>query len=559
MRDRVKRWALLLLLPIMGVAIGGLGVVAPASAASVANQYLAYNTGITGGEPSIGYDAARNAALYGEVNVSRLTWDDSKPGSPMKAVDITPLGITSLDPITIVDPYTNRTFTSQLLAACSELYYSDDAGANFTPSVLGCGVGAVEDHQTVGAGPFHSPFPTGLLYPDAVYYCAQNGYSESCGVSLNGGITFGAAVPITNTPLFNDLNDTNLTFRAEGGACSGLTGHLKVGPDGTAYVPINGCGGTFSVNNLTNQEYVGGQPSLAISEDSGTTWPTIRRVIKPGVDNVNESDPSLGIAKADGTLYFGWQNGTNPSDIKNGDETQAKISVSHDKGLTWTTPVDVSSPLGLHNVQFPEVVAGDPDRAAFAFLGTKGVGDDQVNAYPNPGQPRDWHVYISTTYDGGKTYTTVDATPNKPVQRGCISLQGIAPGSPRMDTCLQRNLLDFNDITVDGTGRVIVAYGDGCTGKCATDPKAASSGSVDMAMRQACGRGLYAKYDPGFTANCPLLTAGGPGDLPNTTPATSTAGPAATAAYAVTAALGTAAALGFGVFIVSRRRRREAA
>jgi hypothetical protein len=552
-RDWVQRRALLLLLGALGVSIGGLGVVAPASAASVANQYIAYQTGITGGEPSIGYDVARNAAIYGQVNVSRLTWDDTKPGSPMTAVDITPPGITSLDPITIVDPYTNRTFTSQLLGACSDLYYSDNAGASFTHSVLGCAVGAVEDHQTVGAGPVHAPLP-GILYPDAVYYCAQNGYSESCGVSLNGGATFGAAVPITNTPGFNDLNDSNLTFKAEGGACSGLTGHLKVGPDGTAYVPINGCGGTFSFNNLTNQEYVGGQPSLAVSEDNGTTWPTIRRVIKPGVDNQNESDPSLGIAKADGTLYFGWQNGHNPSDIKNGDESQAMISVSHDRGLTWTTPVDVSTPLGLHNVQFPEVVAGDPDRAAFAFLGTKGTGDDQVNAYPNPGQPRDWHLYISTTYDGGKTYTTVDTTPNKPVQRGCIDLQGIAPGSPRTDTCTQRNLLDFNDITVDGTGRVIAAYGDGCTGKCATDPKAASSGSVDMAMRQACGRGLYAKFDPGFTANCPLVTAAGPGDLPNTLPPTAAGGP-----YVGLAALGISTALGAAAFIVSRRRRRAAA
>ena len=504
------------------VGVVALGAVAPrVMAADVVNQYLLYNTGITGGEPSIGYDVARNVAIYGQTKIARLAWDESAPGFPMSATDITPPATTSLDPITIVDPYTNRTFTSQLLGVCSDLYASDNAGASYTHAVLGCGVGTVEDHQTVGAGPFHAPLPDGILYRDAVYYCAQNGYSEACATSLDGGLTFLVGPsPISNHFPSTDQNDPDPTIRAEGGACSGLTGHLRVGPDGTAYVPINGCGGTVSLQNLTNQEFVGGQPSLAITENSGVTWPTIRRVEHPGVSNPNESDPSVGIAK-DGTLYFGWENGVNPSDFKNGDETQAMISVSHDQGQTWTVPVDVGAPLGIHNVQFPEVIAGDPDRAAFAFVGTPGVGDDQVNAFPNPGQPRDWHVYIATTYDGGGTWTTVDATPDKPVQRGCIDLQGIAPGSARTDTCKQRNLLDFNDITVDGLGRVLVAYGDGCTeDACVNDPNGPSSGSVDMVARQSCGRGLYAASDAVFnTGSCPAAASSGgtpDQDLPNT-------------------------------------------
>jgi hypothetical protein len=490
-------WAL----GVAGVLLAG--ALAPAvHAADVTNSYNVYWSGIKGGEPSIGYDKTRNVAIYGQTDVARLAWDDTQPGHPMTTTDITPPFIDSLDPITTVDPYNDRLYTSQLLGACSNLYISDDAGASYTHSTLGCGVGAVLDHQTVGSGPFHTPVPP-ILYPNAVYYCAQNGYSESCGVSLDGGGTFGPAIPISNAPGLTDLNDSNLTFKLQGGACGGLTGHLKVGPEGTAYVPINGCGGTLSLNNLTNQEYVGGQPSLSVSEDSGVTWPDIRRVEYPGVSNPNESDPSLGIA-VDGTLYFGWENGVNPSDFKNGDETQAMISISHDRGLTWTPPVDVSSPLGLHNVQFPEVIAGDADRAAFAFLGTRGIGDDQANAYPNPGEPRDWYLYISTTYDGGQTWTTVNATPDKPVQRGCIDLQGIAPGSPREDVCSQRNLLDFNDMTVDPMGRVLVAYGDGCTeDECVLDPNGPSSGSVDNVARQTCGRGLYAAHDAEFNdATC---------------------------------------------------------
>src|SRR2546429_3262706 len=57
-------------------------------------------------------------------------------------------------------------------------------------------------------------------------------------------------------------------------------------------------------------------------------------------------------------------------------------------------------------------------------------GDDQSDTFTGV-----WHLYVAATYDGGATWNTVDATPNDPVQRGCIWLSG---GS---NPC--RNLLDF--------------------------------------------------------------------------------------------------------------------
>src|SRR5205823_5537895 len=180
------------------------------------------------------------------------------------------------------------------------------------------------------------------------------------------------------------------------------------------------------------------------------------------------------------------------------------VPVSQDHGTTWSAPSDVSSRMGFHNVQFPEVIAGDYYRAAFAFLGTSTIGDDQTNAFTNMVPKPYWHLYISTTYDGGATWTTVDATPNKPVQRGCIDLQGTTiPPSGRQDACntSQRNLLDFNDITVDGNGQVLVAYTDGCTGPCVTDPTHNHPTDDDMVMRQTGGLGLFG----------PAVAAGGPG------------------------------------------------
>src|SRR4029077_12754161 len=105
-----------------------------------------------------------------------------------------------------------------------------------------------------------------------------------------------------------------------------------------------------------------------------------------------------------------------------------------------------------------------------------------------------WHLYIAFTYDTGRTWTTVDATPSDPVQRGCIWNGG---GS---NPC--RNLLDFNDITVAKTGRVLIGYADGFTGTWLTDTTqnaslgpASAQDALATIARQVGGRGLFAAFD----------------------------------------------------------------
>ena len=484
--------------------------------ADIGNTYTNYLVGISGGEPSIGYDNIRNAAMYGSgTAVKRLTWNDATAPPTMNA----PAGnkpqtaVATLDAITIVDPFTSRSFNSQLLGACSATSFSDDAGQTWTPS-QGCGTNTFLDHQTLGAGPFHAPVPgpPAPAYPGVVYYCAQNSFNGNCAASYDGGVTFNAGVPAYNGPS-NALSDPDNTIKAEGGACSALHGHLRVGPDGTAYLMNMGCGGHPTAQNLTNYEYYGGTPALSISTDNGLSW-SVHRLpavqVPDGLggsnllDSPDESDPNLGISKG-GVLYYGWENGTNPNDFSNGDKTQAMVGVSHDHGLTWTNITDISTRYGINNIQFPEAIAGDDDRAAVAFLGTSTIGDDQTNNnFPtgcsaagtcfNP--PAQWYLYIATTYDGGQTWDTVNATPNDPVQHGCIDLQGTAVGTSRTDVCSRRNLLDFNDITIDPVGRHLVAYADGCTGACMTTTNSSAASGVDYVLRQSSGRFLYAASDP---------------------------------------------------------------
>ena len=132
---------------------------------------------------------------------------------------------------------------------------------------------------------------------------------------------------------------------------------------------------------------------------------------------------------------------------------------------------DAGTPFGVQNAEFAEVIAGDDNRAAYAFLGTPTAGDTRSADFPGI-----WHLYVAFTYNGGATWTTADATPADPVQRGCIWNQG---GS---NPC--RNLLDFNDITVDKFGRVLVGYADGCTGSCVNDPSQNASSSSGPASAQ---------------------------------------------------------------------------
>jgi hypothetical protein len=551
-----------LLAPLALVACGLTFLPAHADGTNAA-AYTVYKVGFSGGEPSVGYDNVHNAAIYGAgLSMEKLTWDDSTdpPTYTNAAVPKPPSDVTTLDAITTVDPSTGRLFNSQLAGLCSLMSYSDDDGATWTQS-QGCGENTLLDHQSVGVGPFHAPLDANPASNVAVYYCAQNGFNGACAVSLDGGRTFGPGRYAYNTPA-NAIDDPSQTIEVEGGACSALHGHLKVGPDGTAYLPVKGCGGTPSIENGTNTEYVGGRPALSISPDNGVTW-TVHVV--PGgkvdngltgsahdtnvVSNPDESDSSVSIsrpttAKPAGTVYYAWEDGLNPSDIKNTDTRQAMVA-TYDPGTdTWGKPVDISSAMvdphtgqPLQNVMFPVVVSGDPDRAVVAFLGTSQVGDTQTNAFTSHSTGTDvWDMYVASTFDGGQTWSTVDATPDDPAQLGCIDMQGTTiPPSNRQDVCGQRNLLDFNDITVDNQGRPIVAYSDGCESSCPNITPPKSSGAVDKVLRLTSGKGLYAQYDG-------VLRGSGPGGpvLPETP---------------LAVLLPLVAAAGIGATIALRRRR----
>ena len=429
----------------------------PALGSSDANQHFA-------GEPSIGVDWKTGKAFIEAGNHTlRVTFNDAvKPATSTWEDRRSPFARVTLDPILFTDDGrmggTNRTFSSQLNGVTSELSFTDDDGDNWLPT-QGSGQPAGVDHQTVGGGPYASPAPAVHTYPHAIYYCSQDLVTAFCSRSDDGGITFGPGVPIYT---FTTVNGVDKPVAP--GTCGGLHGHVRVAPDGTAYVPNERC-----------QDAAGtSRPGVAVSTDNGLTWTV--RTIPDGTSST--SDPSVS-AGSKNTIYFGYVNS----------DGHAKIAVSHDRGLHWSKSQDAGTPFGIQNAEFAEVVAGDDNRAAFAFLGTPTSGDAQSGDFLGV-----WHLYVAFTYNGGGTWTTADATPSNPVQRGCIWNGG---GS---NPC--RNLLDFNDITVDKFGRVLVGYADGCTGTCVTDPSqnatsgpATAQDALATIARQTGGHGLFAAFD----------------------------------------------------------------
>jgi hypothetical protein len=440
---------------VAGSATGGVSRLTPPPDLARFQTYRPPNgLGGKAGEPTLGADWRNGDVFYeAQLETLRVRFDDCT--SPARATwtdRSPPTSVNTFDPILFVDSESgpdrpSRCFVSHLAGKTSLMSFSDDGGETWTPS-QGGGLNSGVDHQSLGAGPYAPGFglpAPGQPYPRAVYYCSQDVATSYCARSDTGGLTFGPAVPIWRTD-----------------ECGGVHGHPKVAPDGTVYVPNHQCGITGAAGQ-----------TVSVSEDNGVTW-NVRPVVPGSI--AGEDDPSVSVA-TDGTVYFGYKNG----------DGRPHMALSKDKGRTWIRDQVVGADLGIVNSVFPAVIAGDPDRAAYAFIGTTTPGDHEDFANFHG----EWHLYVAMTYDGGLTWRTVDTTPDDPVQRGSICQQGTLCFNPKDD----RNLLDFMDATVDREGRVLVAYPDGCIDACVAGGDNSYTSRASMA-RQSGGRRLFAAYDP---------------------------------------------------------------
>jgi hypothetical protein len=447
------------------------GVLQPSTALSSGGVTVEY-MGRGAGEPSVGANWVTGVINFqSDLQTEFVTFNDSCNLSNPKAswvnrrapnsqfIDSDPIGFTDHTSATA-----NRVFAGSLTLLSPDtvkISHSDDDGVTWVPDQSGGAASAV-DHETIGGGPYHSPLPSpvpsppgpipGAVYPHAVYYASQDIAFASCSRSDDGGLTYGPSVHMYT------INQ-----------CSGLHGHIKVAPDGTVYVPNRACGNTPLLN--------GGNTAVVVSTDNGITW-AIRPVVNGSVPSSPATDDPAVAVDANGKTYCLFAlNGTN-----------AAVGVSTDQGVTWKNIFDVGAGFGLTNVAFPAAIGGDAGRAAVSFYASKaGTGDSSADGYTGV-----WHLYVAETFDGGDHWTTTDTTPSLPMQRMGLLRGGGGP--------IDRNLLDFFDMTVDKDGRVVVGYVNGCSGGDCSQAPVNPDGSTTVTgntysatasiMRQSSGRRL---------------------------------------------------------------------
>ena len=465
-------------------APGDLTPVVVTSSGGATVEYL----GRGAGEPSVGSNWLTGVANFqSDLETLFITFDDSCSLTNPKATWVNRRAPSSVavdsDPIGFTDRQTGRVFAAELTLLSPDtckISFTDSDGVptmtaptGWTNANQAQGPASAVDHETMGGGPYHSPIPAppaGTIYPNAVYYCSQDIGAAFCARSDDGGLTLGTEVPLYSVA-----------------TCGGLHGHVKVGPDGTVYVPNRDCGGAQSV---------------VVSQNNGITWTV--HAVDTGTHTAAPSivgggdDPAVAIDGA-GRVYFAFSN------FGGGTGVGAGVAISDDFGNTWKNMFDVSAIYGLQNVCFPAATAGDANRAAVTFYGSTTPQGPTTGDSNTPNFKGVWHLYIAHTFDGGKTWTTTDATPAMPMQRGGLLRGGGAD--------IVRNLLDFYDITVDRDGRVLAGYVNGCEGgDCSQGPiafdgtsavKGNTYSAVATIARQSSGRRMLVAKDPSSSTSVP--------------------------------------------------------
>ena len=407
------------------------------------------------GEPSLGVNWNSGAGMFmAGTDTYKVTFDNTQtPAAVTWADRSSPYSLVNLDPILATDHTSGLTIAGGDDGPCAVMSSTTTDGGSapfdtsaWTPTAP-CPFAA--DHPTIGIGPASAATPT--IGGTVAYFCQQS-VVDACSHSLDGGLTWSPSV-----------SDPTLT-------CLSLFGHVKISPDGSAYVPSGNC----SDSN--------GNPTVGafMTQDNGLTWSGFGI---PGAPTPADGfDPSVA-TDSNNRVYESW--------ARAGDYNPV-ITWSDDHGKTWAPQVDLAHTVSpaITASTFQAAVAGDSGRAAVAYLATT----DPLNGKDpfTSGFVGHWNLYVSYTYDGGATWQTQQVTTD-PVQIGEIDAGGTT-------TSGQRNLLDFIDASLTKDGRVVVGYADGCLSCTSAADSTHAKASVAY---QTAGEGLFSAYDTAAPLTAP--------------------------------------------------------
>ena len=236
----------------------------------------------------------------------------------------------SNDPYVYVDPWTDRIMKFDMHALGGmTVEWSDDEGASWTGPSIATGY-SVQDHQTIASSPYG-----GLLHETLWVFCINGNYpAPLCSASQDGGFTWGPELP--GAPV--DCQS------------GGLSAHLIGAENGNFYRGQIGCDGTGYSMYKTEDGAITWTEHVLPTEESGTadTW----NAEEAQVDTDTQSN-----------VYAMWM----------GIDNLPYFSYSTDDAETWSDAVMVA-PSHLQGTGFPVVIAGDPGRVAFGYIGEDGDG-----------------------------------------------------------------------------------------------------------------------------------------------------------------------------------------
>ncbi len=373
---------------------------APETAPGAALAFTLSDSGSDGSELNVGVTSTGVIFLGGWDTIARTTDE----GATWTHHSTTPVVTFAADRVLIVDRDTDRVFVDDTTLACTVLAWSDDLGATWTADPVACG-GGVTDHQKIAVGPRTTlADPSGLLYPNIVYVCANGLAHTPCSSSLDGGRTF---LPSSSSQPVG----------------CGFQGVPVADDAGTIFQPTTACGARVSQ-----------------STNNGLTWTT--RIVPLG--DPSRDTPDLATTP-DGSLYF----------FATRSDWRPVYLHSPDGGLTWGSPIDVAPP-GLVSSLFPVVTAGADGRIAIAFYGTF---DDAAGWDHNPGNAPDtvrWQLFGAVITSADTPTPFIErlqvTTAADPIQYGAISKLGSD----------LNNIADYIDIDHTPDGRAVIGYVDGC-------------------------------------------------------------------------------------------------
>ena len=232
--------------------------------------------------------------------------------------------------------------------------------------------------------------------------------------STDAGFSYGPAFPL-------------------GGIAFPQTGALDVDlTDGTVYVSSND--GHVAVGDPANN------PPLFTGPTNAPQTYTVHQAVPAGVDSANIFFP-IRVATVDHTVYGTYSDGRNIFRLS-----------SSDKGVTWTSPVQVNDPADPRTkVNLMPWLAVGPTSGSVgvAWYATSNATNDDNARY---------RVYFAQSFNAKSNTPSFRIVPasDHTVHAANISLKGLV----LVGTNPNRNLLDYFQINFDPTGAAVIGYTD---------------------------------------------------------------------------------------------------